>query len=91
MTANPTRSKTVFRNIVHGFSAWIFPLFLSFVVTRVVVRSLGTSDYGIYTLVLGFVSYSFNFSIGRAITKFLAGDRLPENAAELRIARQRSC
>jgi len=81
MTIDSTSAKAVLRNIFHGFSAWILPLFLSLLVTRVVVRSLGTADYGIYALVLGFVSYSFNFSIGRAITKFLAGDRSTKRSA----------
>jgi len=84
MSGDTTSSKTILRNIVHGFSAWVLPLLLSLVVTRVVVRSLGTADYGIYALVLGFVSYSFNFSIGRAITKFLAGERSHERSANVR-------
>src|SRR3982751_5820869 len=65
-------SKRVLRNILYGFSTWILPLLLGLVVTRVVVRSLGNGDYGIYALVLGFIAYSFNFNVGRAITKYLA-------------------
>ena len=48
------------------------PLLLSFVATPIIVHALGNEDYGIYALVLGFVSYSFTFGIGRAITKYLA-------------------
>ena len=84
MDGNTTSSKAVLRNIVHAFSAWVLPLCLSFVVTRVVVRSLGTLDYGIYALVLGFVSYSFNFSISRAITRFLAADRMASHKDKIR-------
>jgi len=68
-------SQRILRNTLYGLSTWIFPLFLGLIVTRVVVRSLGNVDYGIYALVLGFIAYSFNFSIGRAITKYLASYR----------------
>jgi O-antigen/teichoic acid export membrane protein len=74
MTEN-THSQRILRNSLYGLSTWIFPLFLGLIVTRVVVRSLGNVDYGIYALVLGFIAYSFNFSIGRAITKYLASYR----------------
>jgi len=67
-----THSRRILRNVLFGLSTWIVPLFLGLIVTRVVVRSLGHHDYGIYALVLGFIAYSFNFSIGRAITKYLA-------------------
>ncbi|MGI8639520.1 MAG: oligosaccharide flippase family protein [Pyrinomonadaceae bacterium] len=69
-------SKSIFRNIVYGFSTWIIPLILSFFATRIIVKTLGDKDYGIYALVLGFIGYSFNFSFGRAITKYIAEYRV---------------
>jgi len=68
-------SRRILRNIIYGLSTWIFPLFLGLITTRVIVRSFGNTDYGIYALVLGFIGYSFNFSVGRAITKYLAAYR----------------
>lgn len=65
-------SKSIFRNVIYGFSTWVLPLGLSFFATREIVKSLGDQDYGIYVLVMGFVGYSFNFSFGRAITKYIA-------------------
>lgn len=65
-------SKSIFRNVLWGFSTWILPVILSFSATRTIVKSLGDEDYGIYALILGFVGYSFNFSFGRAITKYIA-------------------
>ncbi|MBA2762338.1 MAG: oligosaccharide flippase family protein, partial [Segetibacter sp.] len=65
-------SKSIFRNILYGLSTWFLPLGLSFLATPVIVKSLGDQDYGIYALVLGFIGYSFNFSFGRAITKYIA-------------------
>ncbi len=64
--------KSIFRNVLYGFSTWFLPLGLSFVATPIIVKSLGDRDYGIYALVLGFVGYSFNFSFGRALTKYIA-------------------
>ncbi len=78
-------SKSIFRNVLYGFSTWILPLGLSFIATPIIVKSLGDEDYGIYALVLGFVGYSFNFSFGRAITKYIAeyrakgeNDKIPD-------------
>jgi O-antigen/teichoic acid export membrane protein len=65
-------SKSIVRNSIYGFSTWLLPLGLSFVATPVIVKSLGHEDYGIYALVLGFIAYSFNFNVGRAITKYIA-------------------
>jgi O-antigen/teichoic acid export membrane protein len=65
-------SKSIFKNVLWGFSTWILPVGLSFFATKIIVKSLGDQDYGIYALVLGFVGYSFNFSFGRAITKYIA-------------------
>jgi O-antigen/teichoic acid export membrane protein len=45
---------------------------LAFVTTPIVVRHLGAADYGIYVLVLGVISYTFAFNIGRAIIKYVA-------------------
>lgn len=66
----------IFRNVLFGFSTWIIPLGLSFLATPIIVKTLGNSDYGIYALVLGFVGYSFNFNLGRAITKYIAEYRV---------------
>ena len=64
--------KSIVRNSIYGFSTWLLPLALSFIATPIIVRSLGHEDYGIYALVLGFIAYSFNFNVGRAITKYIA-------------------
>jgi O-antigen/teichoic acid export membrane protein len=76
--------KAIFRNVLYGFSTWILPLGLSFVGTPIIVRALGDEDYGIYSLVLGFVAYSFNFGIGRAITKYIAEYRASGESEKIR-------
>ena len=63
---------SVAKNVLYGFSTWVLPIGLSFYATPKIVRGLGEQDYGIYALILGFVGYSFNFSFGRAIIKYIA-------------------
>lgn len=60
------------RSILFGFLSALLPLVSTFVVTPFVVRGLGAAEYGLLALVLGFVSYSFNFGVGRAVTKYVA-------------------
>ncbi|CAN5206126.1 hypothetical protein BH10ACI1_BH10ACI1_23790 [soil metagenome] len=69
---NRQTSKSIARNVFYGFLTWVLPLGLSFAATPIIVKALGNADYGIYALVLGFIGYSFTFSIGRAITKYIA-------------------
>ena len=70
----PAKSTTrsITKNVFYGFTSWILPFILTFFATRLIVKSLGKHEYGIYSLVLGFIGYSFVFSIGRAITKYVA-------------------
>jgi O-antigen/teichoic acid export membrane protein len=77
-------SKSIIRNVFYGFLTWILPLCLSFVATPLIIRTLGNEDYGIYALVLVFIGYSFTFSIGRAITKYLAEYRANGETEKIR-------
>lgn len=60
------------RNVLYGFLSWILPLGLTFVATPFIFRKLGDEQYGLYALVTSFISYSFTFNIGRAVTKYVA-------------------
>ncbi len=77
-------SRSIFRNVLYGLSTWILPLVLSFFSIRILVPALGNKDYGIYSLVLGFIAYSFNLSFGRAITKYIAEYRLSGENEKIR-------
>lgn len=83
-TINKQTSKSIFRNVIYGSLTWILPIGLGFVATPIIVRSLGNSDYGIYALVLGFISYSFTFNFGRAITKYVAEYRITGDSEKIR-------
>lgn len=69
------KSISVSRNVLFGFLSWFLPLGFTFALTPLIVRRLGADAYGLYALVMGFVGYSFNFSIGRAITKYVSAFR----------------
>lgn len=62
----------IIKNVFYGFSTWFLPIPLSFISVPIIVKSLGIDDFGIYSLVMGFISYSFMFNFSRALTKFLA-------------------
>jgi len=81
MSSHTTES--VVRNVLFGVTTWVLPLGLGIVATPIIVKTLGDDDYGIYALVLGFIGYSFNLNIGRAITKYLAEYREEERFDEI--------
>ena len=84
MTAkHSSNSKSIAKNILYSSSTWFLPLGLSFFATPIIVRALGNEDYGIYALVLGFIAYSFNFNIGRALTKYIAEYRVNDQKEKI--------
>src|SRR3954452_12319462 len=77
-------SKSIIRNVIYGSLTWLLPVSMSLVATPVLIRSLGNSEYGIYALILGVISYSFTFNFGRAITKFVAEYKASGDADKIR-------
>lgn len=51
---------------------------LSFIGMPIIVKSLGNEDYGIFSVITGFVGYSYSFNFSRAVTKYLA-ETAPED------------
>jgi len=72
------------RSALFGFISWLLPLGLTLFATPLVVRHLGFEEYGLYALVLGFISYSFTFSIGRAVTKYVSEYRASEQTEKIK-------
>ena len=73
------------RNGIYSAVSWFVPMLLAFVVTPVIVRGLGNELYGLYALILGFISYTFTFGIGRIAAKYVAEFRAadePEHIAQ---------
>ena len=70
--------------MIYGVSSWIVPVALGTIATPIIVKSLGPRQYGIYALVLGLIAYSFNFNVGRAVTKYLAEYRSAGETGKIR-------
>lgn len=68
----PSQKVRVVKNGVYSALSWFLPIVLAFVSTPIIVRGLGTEQYGLYALILGFISYSFTFGIGRIAAKYVA-------------------
>lgn len=65
-------NKTIAKNTVFLYFRLIFTLFISIYTTRVILSNLGVMDYGIYSVVCGFVAlFSFiNSSLSNGIQRF---------------------
>ncbi|HUR99917.1 MAG TPA: oligosaccharide flippase family protein [Pyrinomonadaceae bacterium] len=58
-------------NSLFSVVAWLFPIMLGFVATPILVRGLGSEQYGLFAIVLGFISYSFTFGVGKVVGKYI--------------------
>lgn len=83
-SAPNTAGKSIFKNVLYGFSTWFLPLGLGFLATPLIVRTLGNQDYGIYALVLSVIGYTFNLNFGRAVTKYVAEYRANGEVKKIR-------
>ena len=69
---SPSRQARIFKNGIYSALSWVFPIVFAVIVTPVVVRGLGNEIYGLYAVVLGFISYSFAFGIGKTAAKYVS-------------------
>lgn len=67
----PAKSYRILTNWALSFLSWGFPLGLAFFATPILVRGLGTENYGTYALALGFLSYAFSNGIGKVVSKYI--------------------
>jgi O-antigen/teichoic acid export membrane protein len=58
-------------NSLFSVIAWLFPIVLGFIATPILVRGLGSEQYGLFAIVLGFISYSFTFGVGKVVGKYV--------------------
>lgn len=59
------------KNSIFSLVAWVFPILLGFVATPILVHGLGAEQYGLFAIILGFISYSFTFGVGKVVAKFI--------------------
>ncbi len=72
MKTQVSRKISLVNNSIFSLLSWILPVVIGFVATPLIVRNLGNREYGLYAIILGFISYSFSFGIGRILTKYVA-------------------
>jgi O-antigen/teichoic acid export membrane protein len=65
------KRRSLAMNSMFSVIAWMLPIFLGFVATPVLVRNLGSVEYGLFAIILGFISYSFTFGIGKVAGKYV--------------------
>lgn len=67
-----SRTDRLTKNAAFSLAAWFVPLLIGFFTTPILVRGLGNENYGLYAVILGFMSYSFSFGIGKIAAKYVA-------------------
>lgn len=78
-----SRKRLLFRNGVYSLLSWLLPLFTALIVTPIIVKGLGHEIYGLYAVILGFITYSFTFGIGKAAAKYVAEYRATEQTEKI--------
>ncbi|MEO6327007.1 MAG: hypothetical protein ABIT01_18525 [Thermoanaerobaculia bacterium] len=68
-------------SVVFGAAAWIVPASLALFVTPIVVRSLGTTGFGLYSYLTGFLAVTFTVGLGRGLIQRTSGNAGSEDAA----------
>lgn len=71
--AGKNKNKRIVKNTIFLYFRMLFILFLSFFTTRVLLEKIGVEDYGLYTVVAGFVMmFGFiNTSMSNSIQRFI--------------------
>ena len=80
----PKRNRLV-TNWVLSFLSWGFPLLIAFFATPIIIRGLGTEQYGLYALIIGFIGYTFSTGVGKVAAKYIPEYRAsgePERLSE---------
>ncbi len=72
MQGTTSRKTELITNTAFSLLSWFLPIIIGFVATPLIVRKLGNKDFGLYSIILGFITYSFTFGIGRVLTKYVA-------------------
>ena len=67
-----SKRQKLFRNTIYGIVSWLFPIIPTFVITPIVIKTLGNELYGLYVIILGFTGYFFTLNVGKAATKYVA-------------------
>ncbi len=73
MTTPPeSRRRRLALNSLFSLISWFLPIIIGLIATPVLVNGLGNETYGIYAVIVGFISYSFTFGLGKIVAKYVA-------------------
>jgi len=72
MSTTGSRKISLINNSIFSVLSWFMPIVIGFIATPLIVRNLGNREYGLYAVILGFISYSFSFGVGKILTKYIA-------------------
>lgn len=75
--------KRIARNWLLSLASWAVPLGLTFVATPIVVRGLGTEQYGLYAVILGYLSAAFSTGVGKLSAKYIPEYRAARSPDDL--------
>lgn len=67
-----TRTGRLIVNSIFSLLGWAAPAILGILITPIILGYLGAETYGVYLVILGFISYAITPSVGRAVAKFVA-------------------
>ncbi len=86
--AQPTRrwSTGILRNVTSNWAGMIVNILVSFVLAPFVVRHLGSTAYGVWTLLMQFTGYLWLFDLGirESVVKYVAQYRAADDREGLR-------
>jgi len=77
------RKSALALNTFLNLISWFSPIILAFIATPIIVNGLGTSNYGLYAIILGFASYSFSLGIGKVGAKFISELRITGETSKI--------
>jgi O-antigen/teichoic acid export membrane protein len=83
LTNAPTDKTAFLRNSALSLLSWLLPICLAFLATPLIVRGLGNEQYGVYALILGFLSFAFTNGIGKVAAKYVAEYRASGESEKL--------
>lgn len=72
MTNKVSRRVSLLTDTILSLLSWFLPIITGLIATPVIVKSLGRVEYGLYASLIGFISYSIPFGIGKILVKYVA-------------------
>ena len=68
----PNKRERLVKNSLYGLLSWVVPILPTMIATPIVLDRLGAERYGLFVVILGFVSYFFTTAIGKVAAKYVA-------------------